>query len=503
MKLRFLATILRERELILRSHGRVYFLRLTSGLQFCIISLFCGLVLWGAGMTVASIVQSGVIGIKNDEIREARVGYEHMFREAETSLAQLEAITRAISENQMLLANNLKIAGNTKKRKSIRAKIVKLEEKGRKLELARRKFKRSLDNIGFELAMAEGQRSKIIATRAALRDRVADLEIKLEKSRRLELSLDQEVASLSTDLSRSRLKHKQEQDRRETLVGDVARLEENLTTAQQYKRSAEKDLKLVLDQLAKAAGDPKNAGVREKPLRDQTVALLNRLSVLHSAHENVLEQLYGRAAGNIDEAEKLIEMTGIKVAHIIKYVKNSTSNQGGPLVPAPGPGQLAEGLSGTVMNVDSKLGRWVALRKVLAVMPLMSPLDFYHLASPFGLRLDPITKKRAMHYGVDLAGWKGAPVYSTAPGKVVFAGRKGRYGKMIEIDHGFGVRTRYAHLLNISVRAGQQTIHRQKIGTVGSTGRSTGPHVHYEVRFEGKPLNPRKFIMAGRDVFKG
>ncbi len=503
MKLRFFATILRERELILRSHGRVYFLRLTSGLQFCIITLLCGVVLWGTGMTVASIVQSGVIGIKNDEIREARVGYEHMFREAETSLAQLVEITSAISKNQMLLANSLKNAGNIKKQNSVKAKIVELEEKGRKIELARTKLKKSLDNIGFEFSMAEGQRSQIIATRAALRDRVADLETLLEKSRHLELSLDQEVASLSTDLSRSRLKHKQERDRRETLVGDVARLEENLATAQQYKRSAEKDLKLVLGQLAKAAGDPKNSGIKEKPLRDQTVSLLNRLSVLHSAHENVLEQLYGRAAGNIEEAEKLIEMTGIKVANIIKYVKTSTSNQGGPLVPAPGPGQLAEGLSSTVMNVDSKLGRWVALRKVLAVMPLMSPLDFYHLASPFGLRLDPITKKRAMHYGVDLAGWRGAPVYGTAPGKVVFAGRKGRYGKMIEIDHGFGVRTRYAHLLKISVRAGQQTTHRQKIGTVGSTGRSTGPHVHYEVRFEGKPLNPRKFIMAGRYVFKG
>ena len=502
MKLRFFATILRERELILRSHGRVYFLRLTSGLQFCIITLLCGVVLWGTGMTVASIVQSGVIGIKNDEIREARVGYEHMFREAETSLAQLEDITAAISKNQMLLAKNLKNAGNTEKILA-RGKIVGLEEKVRKIELARTKLKKSLDNIGFEFSMAEGQRSQIIATRAALRDRVADLETLLEKSRNLELSLDQEVASLSTDLSRSRLKHKQERDRRETLVGDVARLEENLATAQQYKRSAEKDLKLVLGQLAKAAGDPKNSGIKEKPLRDQTVSLLNRLSVLHSAHENVLEQLYGRAAGNIEEAEKLIEMTGIKVANIIKYVKTSTSNQGGPLVPAPGPGQLAEGLSSTVMNVDSKLGRWVALRKVLAVMPLMSPLDFYHLASPFGLRLDPITKKRAMHYGVDLAGWRGAPVYGTAPGKVVFAGRKGRYGKMIEIDHGFGVRTRYAHLLKISVRAGQQTTHRQKIGTVGSTGRSTGPHVHYEVRFEGKPLNPRKFIMAGRYVFKG
>jgi len=426
-----------------------------------------------------------------------------MFREAEASLAQLEEIKKVFSRKQKLLANDLKNAGNIEKQKITKAKIVKLEAKGKKIESARIKLKKSIDNIRLEFSMAEGQRSQIIATRAALRDRVANLEIQLEKTQRYKLSLDREVASLSTDLARSRLKHKQEQSRREVLVGDVARLEENLATARQYKQAAEKDLKLVLGQLAKAAGDPKNTGFKEKPLRDQTVALLNRLSVLHSAHENVLEQLYGRAAGNIEEAEKLIEMTGIKVAHIIKYVKNSTTNQGGPLVPAPGPGQLAEGLSDTVMNVDSKLGRWVALRKVLAVMPLMAPLDFYHLASPFGLRLDPITKKRAMHYGVDLAGWRGAPVYGTAPGKVVFAGRKGRYGKMIEIDHGFGVRTRYAHLLKISVKTGQQTIHRQKIGTVGSTGRSTGPHVHYEVRFEGKPLNPRKFIMAGRYVFKG
>ena len=108
-----------------------------------------------------------------------------------------------------------------------------------------------------------------------------------------------------------------------------------------------------------------------------------------------------------------------------------------------------------------------------------------------------------MHYGVDLAGWTGATIYSTAPGKVVFASRKGRYGKLVEIDHGFGLRTRYAHLRKILVKTGQQLVHRQKIGLLGSTGRSTGPHVHYEVRFEGKPLNPRKFIMAGRYVFKG
>lgn len=501
--LRFLSTVFRERELILRSQGRVYFLRLTSGLQVFAILLVGGVLLWGTGMTVASIVQGGVIGIKNDEIREARVGYENLFKEALGSLDQLEKITQSVKTNQEVLVSKLEKGEAGAKGEPLKSKLTELEAKAQKMNQAKTVLAKSLDKIKFEFAMAEDQRTQVIATRAALRDRVAELENQLKGTRNLATKLDKEVASLSTDLSRSRTKHKEEQDRREKLVGKVEELEESLAKAKEYKQAAEKDLKSVLGQLAKATGDPKDSETKERPLRDQTVALLNRLSVLHSAHENVLEQLSERTVGNIEEAEKLIAMTGIKVANIIKYVKSPTANQGGPLIPASSSGQLADGLSDTVMNVDSKLGHWAALRQVLGVMPLMSPLDFYHLASPFGLRRDPFTKKRAMHYGVDLAGWTNAAVYSTAPGKVVFAGRKGRYGKIVEIDHGFGIRTRYAHLRRINVKTGQQLVHRQKIGVLGSTGRSTGPHVHYEVRFEGKPLNPRKFIMAGRYVFKG
>ena len=501
--LRFLSTVFRERELILRSQGRVYFLRLTSGLQVCAILLVGGVVLWGTGMTVASIVQGGVIGIKNDEIREARVGYENLFKEALGSLGQLEKITQSIKSNQEVLVSKLEKGEVAETGTPLKSKLSELEDKAQKMNQAKSVLAKSLDKIKFEFAMAEDQRTQIIATRAALRDRVAELENQLTGTRNLATKLDKEVASLSTDLSRSRTKHKEEQDRREQLVGKVEELEESLAKAKQYKQAAEKDLQTVLGQLAKATGEIQDSAIKDKPLRDQTVALLNRLSVLHSSHENILEQLSERTVGNIEEAEKLIAMTGIKVASIIKYVKSPTANQGGPMVPASGSGQLADGLSGTVMNVDSKLGRWQALRQVLGIIPLMSPLDFYPLASPYGLRRDPFTKKRAMHYGVDLAGWVNAPVYSTAPGKVVFAGRKGRYGKMVEIDHGFGIRTRYAHLRRISVKTGQQLVHRQKIGALGNTGRSTGPHVHYEVRFEGKPLNPRKFIMAGRYVFKG
>ena len=107
-----------------------------------------------------------------------------------------------------------------------------------------------------------------------------------------------------------------------------------------------------------------------------------------------------------------------------------------------------------------------------------------------------------MHYGLDLAGWNRSPVFSTAEGVVVFSGRKGRFGRMVEIDHGNGLRTRYAHLFKASVKKGQKIGHRHKVGLLGSTGRSTGPHVHYEVLFDGKQMDPLKFIKAGRNVYK-
>ncbi|MGH6879330.1 MAG: M23 family metallopeptidase, partial [Hypericibacter sp.] len=97
----------------------------------------------------------------------------------------------------------------------------------------------------------------------------------------------------------------------------------------------------------------------------------------------------------------------------------------------------------------------------------------------------------------------GAPVMATAPGKVVFAGWKGDYGKMVEIDHGLGIHTRYGHLKSITVKVGDEVTYRQQIGALGNTGRSTGPHVHYEVRVDDKAYDPMNFLEAGRYVFKG
>ena len=119
------------------------------------------------------------------------------------------------------------------------------------------------------------------------------------------------------------------------------------------------------------------------------------------------------------------------------------------------------------------------------------------MTSPFGVRTDPFFGRPAMHSGIDLRGEIGEPVHATADGRVTRAGRDGGYGNMIEINHGHGLSTRYGHLSKIEVKVGQRVTIGQVIGLIGSTGRSTGPHLHYETRINGEPVNPQKFLRAG------
>jgi murein DD-endopeptidase MepM/ murein hydrolase activator NlpD len=136
----------------------------------------------------------------------------------------------------------------------------------------------------------------------------------------------------------------------------------------------------------------------------------------------------------------------------------------------------------------------------LAAVPLRNPLPGHKITSKFGSRIDPFRKRVAMHAGMDFKARTGTPVRSSGIGKVVFAGRKGGYGRMVEIRHPSGHTTRYAHLSRISVKVGQGVDTTTVIGKVGSTGRSTGPHLHYEVRTSSKALDPMRFIAAGRKL---
>jgi murein DD-endopeptidase MepM/ murein hydrolase activator NlpD len=155
----------------------------------------------------------------------------------------------------------------------------------------------------------------------------------------------------------------------------------------------------------------------------------------------------------------------------------------------------------TQAGADRAVARWEGVQSALRTLPLGAPINHVAVMSGFGRRTDPFNGLAAFHSGVDLGGAMGMPVRATASGRVTFAGTNGGYGRMVEIDHGKGLVTRYAHLSRLQVRPGERVHYGQTIGLMGSTGRSTGVHVHYEVLVDGKPRDPMKFIQAGSYVF--
>ncbi len=151
---------------------------------------------------------------------------------------------------------------------------------------------------------------------------------------------------------------------------------------------------------------------------------------------------------------------------------------------------------------EQTLTAWTAFRTVIEAIPLANPLDDGRLTSPFGVRKHPVTGRRSFHRGIDIATVRRTPVYAPAPGVVTFVGTKGSFGKFVEVDHGRGFKSRYGHLDKILVRRGQKIDFRQKLALVGSTGRSTGPHLHYEVVFRGRQLDPEDIFEAGHNLLR-
>ncbi len=240
-------------------------------------------------------------------------------------------------------------------------------------------------------------------------------------------------------------------------------------------------------------------------LSTQVALLQGRMSAMQATQQTFVQRLTERTRVNLAEVEKTVLMTGLDIESLLGAARLHQSGEGGPFIPAGRSLRSAEErkvLAG-VQNLDGEVERWERLQFVLRSLPLAPPLDSFIIESGFGVRDDPLNGRRAMHEGIDLKNEVGTRVLSTAPGTVVYAGWMGDYGRVVEIDHGLGIHTRYAHLKAISVKVGDSVGFRQEVGTLGNSGRTTGPHVHYEVRVNGKPYDPMNFMEAGKYVFKG
>jgi len=169
--------------------------------------------------------------------------------------------------------------------------------------------------------------------------------------------------------------------------------------------------------------------------------------------------------------------------------------QGGPYVP--------ENLktASEAFEISSDLVSLATVRDRLAALPIGMPLANYRVTGSYGPRTDPINGRRAVHYGLDMSAGYGAKVYATAGGTIKRAGRVGAYGNLVEISHPNGYSTRFGHLAKVAVKPGQRIKQGQLIGFQGNTGRSTGTHLHYEVRYRNVAVNPYNFLKAGKYVF--
>jgi murein DD-endopeptidase MepM/ murein hydrolase activator NlpD len=191
----------------------------------------------------------------------------------------------------------------------------------------------------------------------------------------------------------------------------------------------------------------------------------------------------------VDQFARVLASAGVDVRHLFAEFGVNKA-EGGPFIPAQGQPPS------TALSPD----KLASLRAMIKTLPVAAPLTEFEVTSPFGVRGDPENGHTGFHTGIDLAAPYDSPVYATAPGTVTFAGWRDDYGKIVEIDHGNGIATRYAHLHAFTVSVGQKVGAHQQVGYLGSSGRATGPHVHYEVVVNGEPQDPEKFFGLARYV---
>lgn len=266
---------------------------------------------------------------------------------------------------------------------------------------------------------------------------------------------------------------------------------------------------------ARSAGGPGIVAVavhwlfgRRQPLRvpvhnpdlDGIARDVAQLDALSRDATGVMQKIEEGASKAVTAEKQLMAATGLNADQFL-HRPHSEEGVGGPEIPLDDvqiDGITDRSFSRFYLQAEANADELNSIHQAVLRLPAAAPVGAgVERSSGFGPRLDPFSGHYAFHPGVDFAGRAGTPVLATGSGRVTFAGREGSYGNMVELDHGDGLRTRYAHLLNIAVTRGQVVAEGSIVGYMGSTGRSTGPHVHYEVWFDNVVRNPDGFLRLG------
>ena len=436
-----------ERQVYLRTDGEVRFVTFSGKVQLGLASIVLLLGVWFTFSTFQYIFQNDIIAAKNERIRAGQEAYRVLEGEMrDTQLRFINAARDLDAKHSQLLA------------------LVSHKEN----------LERRLDEISGRLAAVSDDHREASKEAAALR--------------------------------------KQLQGERNALAGQIGTLQGELRSTLKQRSGLEQDLAETRNRVVSLSAERDTLIKSNADLMNNLETVNDRLVDIKDEQQRFIERIAARTTDDIALLEDTIAMTGLKPERLFEKSGVLDEAMGGPVIdPSAGEDGSMTGVASledgavfdsSVAGLEDSLQRWEVLQSVLRVLPIAAPADNFYISSDYGRRRDPITKRMAFHAGVDLAGPARQPVFATAPGTVAKAGRNGPYGNMVEIDHGFGLRTRYGHLDRISVKKGEEVGFRTQIGRMGSTGRSTGTHLHYEIRFEGKAYDPSRFLKAGKYVFK-
>lgn len=294
---------------------------------------------------------------------------------------------------------------------------------------------------------------------------------------------------------------------RETARGQLAALETSIEESGNgtlQTAASNVSLNFLSDALAETAAE------RDKVIADAQEALLHademahQIAVMRERNDTIFRQLEEAMTVSVAPLDKMFRSAGMPTDRIIATVKRGYSGQGGPMTPLSFSTRGEEPTPDTLRanRLLDQMDRLNLYRIAAAKAPFANPVkSAFRFTSQFGYRRDPKTGGRRMHSGVDFAAGMGTPLYATADGVVTHSGWQSGYGRLVKIQHEFGIETRYAHMSKLRVKVGQRVSRGQHIGDMGASGRVTGVHLHYEVRVGGKAVNPMIYIKAANDVF--
>lgn len=606
------------REIILRTDGRVRYLRITARTQKTVAFTGVLAAVWLLSGTLGTVHLTTVVVDRNQQIAQSKADYAELLDEIRDYEVRFVELTGALDANQaQLLAllqhapesdgSNLQgqeggqpaavpsdeskfasfldglrgLAGQTvllrdhiadMKTKLERIQAAKLEADSAQQQLLERlrtkdetlealvserdllttkveDLTAALEAAESSLAEAESANTEVAArldeSTVSFQDMREDrdrLQSTLEKARSELAASERKVAAARTAQDEAVKKSNQHEEQiavldreRDELENRVSALEEALQTAEaklnddgsqllEYERniadleqrlakaeSAASDLRRREDHLESAlvAADRRSNSIVEQgeKIGEQMLAMKAQMKAMRAEQIALIKQLSERTNGSVIEAEAFLDRLRLPVEELLEEAGERVGDgKGGPFVPHRDDHDEERGhnavLLSNLVSLDNSLGRLEAMRVLLDGMPIGTPLDGYRISSGFGKRRDPINGRKAMHYGIDLVGPYRSRLDATASGVVTKAGWMTGYGRIVEIQHDFGFKTRYAHLRRISVKRGQKVERGDEVGQLGNSGRSTGAHLHYEVWFEGKRVNPYHYVKAKIDVLQ-